>query len=111
MIQDLFLDLPSRRKHEILGVEEGMFFAFEETVAVPVNGNQMCLNLGFPAGLLFILKPSSNSGMSCPFLWGRCGRLVFSGGEHLVDVNINLIGQHFQVNLGKLRTSPLKLLN
>ena len=27
-----------------------------------------------------------------------------------MDVNINLIGQHFEVNLGKLCTFPLKLL-
>ena len=81
MIQGLLLDLPSWRKQEILGMEGGMFSAFEELLQSPVNGNQMCLNPGFPAGLLFILERSFNSSTSGP----SCGADV--QGWFLVEVS------------------------
>lgn len=45
-------------------MEREAFFAFEEAITISVNGNHMCLKVSFPAGLLFILEPTFNSGMS-----------------------------------------------
>ena len=81
MMQGLLLDLPSWRNQEILGMEGGMFSAFEALLQSPVNGNQMCLNPGFPAGLLFILERFFNSSASGP----SCGADV--QGWFLVEVS------------------------
>lgn len=39
-------------------MEGKLFFAFEETAVISVNGNQTWVNLCFLAGLLFILEPT-----------------------------------------------------
>lgn len=96
LIQDFFLELPSWRKQEFLGWREECSLPLKRLLQAQLMETRCVWTSGFPAGLLFILEPTLNSGMSCPFLWGWCARLVFSGGEHLGDVNINWIGHYLK---------------
>lgn len=95
----------------VLGVEEGMSFAFEEAVTIPVNGNHMCLKLSFPAGLVFMLESTFHSGRSCSSPWSCCAGRALEEVSAPCNVNMNWSGRRFEVNLGRLCTSPLKRSN
>lgn len=67
--------------------------------------------LAFQLGYSLSWVSTLNSGMSCASLCGWCARLVFSRVVQVGNVNINWIGYHFEISIGKLFMLPLQLLN